>query len=116
MLDVCGNRVVSGSYDNTCRVSTPNSLGGIYMLIIFIILCFLSSSFGILILGECIFVLEGHFHQIYCVAFDGVRIASGGLDLRFVFGIAETGFMDICIFLFLYKISIPPQKKNQKNQ
>ena len=30
--------------------------------------------------GQCLHVLRGHMHQIYSVAFDGVRIASGGLD------------------------------------
>ncbi|KAJ7626308.1 WD40-repeat-containing domain protein, partial [Mycena polygramma] len=51
-LDVCGNKAVSGSYDATCRAWNIDS-------------------------GE---VLRGHFHQMYSVAFDGVRIASGGLD------------------------------------
>ena len=53
-LDACGARVVSGSYDCTCRVWDVDT-------------------------GACLHVLRGHFHQIYTVAFDGVRIASGGL-------------------------------------
>jgi F-box and WD-40 domain protein CDC4 len=30
--------------------------------------------------GLCLHVLRGHLNQIYCVSYDGVRIASGGLD------------------------------------
>lgn len=30
--------------------------------------------------GACLHVLRGHIHQIYSVAFDGERVASGGLD------------------------------------
>lgn len=30
--------------------------------------------------GSCLHVLRGHLNQIYCVSYDGVRIASGGLD------------------------------------
>lgn len=41
--------------------------------------------------GVCIHVLRGHFHQIYSVAFDGVRIASGGLDTTVRVWDAETG-------------------------
>lgn len=36
-------------------------------------------------------VLRGHFHQIYSVAFDGIRIASGGLDTTVRVWDPETG-------------------------
>ena len=66
-LDACGARVVSGSYDCTCRVWDVDS-------------------------GACLHVLRGHFHQIYTVAFDGVRIASGGLDTTVRVWNAATGY------------------------
>ena len=51
----------------------PNKLRGI---------CLLYSSCALFSSRICIFVPEGHFHQIltYCVAFNSVRVASGGLD------------------------------------
>lgn len=30
--------------------------------------------------GSCLHVLRGHLNQIYCVSYDGIRIASGALD------------------------------------
>lgn len=30
--------------------------------------------------GECLHVLDGHEQEIYSVAFDGVRVVSGGMD------------------------------------
>ena len=39
-LDVCGDRVVSGSYDSTCRVSTPNNLRGICSSLCSFFFCF----------------------------------------------------------------------------
>jgi F-box and WD-40 domain protein CDC4 len=41
--------------------------------------------------GECLHVLVGHYHQIYSVAFDGIRIASGGLDTTVRVWDASTG-------------------------
>ena len=66
-IDVCGNRVASGSYDFTCRLWDVDT-------------------------GECLHVLRGHHHQIYSVAFDGVRIASGGMDTTVRVWDAETGY------------------------
>lgn len=65
-LDVCGRRVVSGSYDTTCRLWDIDT-------------------------GECLHVLRGHFHQVYSVAFDGIRIASGGIDTTVRVWDADTG-------------------------
>lgn len=67
-LDVCGNRVVSGSYDRTCRLWNIDT-------------------------GECLHVLRGHIQQIYTVSFDGVRIASGGTDTTVRVWDAETGYV-----------------------
>jgi len=30
--------------------------------------------------GLCLHILRGHLNNIYCVSYDGIRIASGGLD------------------------------------
>ena len=49
--------------------------------------------------GECLHVLRGHFHQLYSVAYDGVRIASGGLDTTVRVWNAETGWVTPTAFL-----------------
>jgi len=72
-LDVCGNRVVSGSYDTTCRVSDEPLATVDSRMTQFFQLWDVDT-------GQCLHVLRGHYHEIYSVAFDGVRIASGGLD------------------------------------
>ena len=71
-LDVCGNKVVSGSYDASCRVR-PLQLS----------LCILMDmvrQIWNVDTGECLHVLSGHEQEIYSVAFDGVRVVSGGMD------------------------------------
>jgi F-box and WD-40 domain protein CDC4 len=47
--------VVSGSYDTTARVWSISE-------------------------GRCLKQLSGHFSQIYAIAFDGKRVATGSLD------------------------------------
>lgn len=71
-LDVCGNRVVSGSYDASCRVR-PSRLY-LRMLIDAALQIWNVDT------GECLHVLDGHEQEIYSVAFDGVRVVSGGMD------------------------------------
>lgn len=41
--------------------------------------------------GECTQVLRGHYHQIYTVAFDGERVATGSIDSTVRVWSAETG-------------------------
>ena len=82
-LDVCGNRVVSGSYDCTCRVRS------------FCIDPLRCADWRIQLwdvdTGKCLQVFRGHFNQIYTVAFDGKIIASGGLDTTVRVWDAQTG-------------------------
>lgn len=54
-LEIHGDLVVSGSYDTTARIWSISE-------------------------GRCLRTLQGHFSQIYAVAFDGRRIATGSLD------------------------------------
>lgn len=42
--------------------------------------------------GQCLFVYTGHFAQIYAVAFDGQRIATGSLDSTVRIWSARTGY------------------------
>jgi len=41
--------------------------------------------------GLCLHVLRGHLNQIYCVSYDGIRIASGGLDTHVRIWDSRTG-------------------------
>lgn len=43
--------------------------------------------------GECLFVFRGHEHQIYAVAFDGIRVATGSLDSTVRIWSATTGYV-----------------------
>jgi F-box and WD-40 domain protein CDC4 len=54
-LAVHGDRAVSASYDDEARGWDVRD-------------------------GECLQVLKGHEKHLYAVAFDGLRIATGGLD------------------------------------
>jgi F-box and WD-40 domain protein CDC4 len=54
-LEIKGDIVVSGSYDTMARVWSISE-------------------------GRCLRTLQGHFSQIYAIAFDGTRIATGSLD------------------------------------
>ena len=88
-LDVCGNRVVSGSYDSTCRVCRTTYLP-IFQHVYFVVL--ISGQLWDVDTGECLQVFRGHFNQIYAVAFDGKIIASGGLDTTVRVWDALTGY------------------------
>lgn len=48
--------------------------------------------------GECLFVFRGHFHQIYAVAFDGIRVVTGSLDSTVRIWSAHTGFVSFAFF------------------
>lgn len=41
--------------------------------------------------GECLHVFRGHVHQIYAVAFDGIRVVTGSLDSTVRIWSATTG-------------------------
>jgi F-box and WD-40 domain protein CDC4 len=42
--------------------------------------------------GECLRIFRGHQQQIYSVAFDGLRVATGSLDSTVRLWDAETGY------------------------
>lgn len=75
-VEVWGNMAVSGSYDNTAKVSTQT---------LFII----SATKGLTIklqklwnldTGECLQTFTGHYSQIYSIAFNGSLVITGSLD------------------------------------
>lgn len=82
-IEISGNKVVSGSYDTTCRVSCDKSIEAEKADVVF--------QIWDVDTGECLHVLNGHQHQIYAVAFDGVRVASGSLDSTVRIWSAKTG-------------------------
>ena len=43
--------------------------------------------------GECLRTFEGHYHQIYAVAFDGLRVATGSLDSTVRVWNPESGYV-----------------------
>ena len=90
-LDVCGNLVVSGSYDGTCRVCRRTYLPLILAVRVFLV-ALISGQLWDVDTGECLQVFRGHFNQIYAVAFDGKIIASGGLDTTVRVWDALTGY------------------------
>jgi len=104
-IEVCGNKIVSGSYDTTARVRLPFS-------------SFLrhrprrlssrsrAHSLHLLQLwnvdtGECLHVFRGHIGEIYSVAFDGARVITGSLDSTVRVWDAETGCVSSPLYLLL---------------
>lgn len=45
--------------------------------------------------GKCLYVLTGHDQEIYSVAFNGIRVVSGGMDTTVRVWDAMTGFVDL---------------------
>lgn len=86
-IEVSGNKVVSGSYDATCRVSVLVSLSDSPLA------DSLPSQLWDVDTGECLFVYRGHIHQIYAVAFDGIRVVTGSLDSTVRIWSATTGWV-----------------------
>lgn len=86
-LEIYGNKAVSGSYDNTCRVSSSFCVGTWRHKLRF---CACLQLWD-LDTGQCLYVYTGHFAQIYAVAFDGERIATGSLDSTVRIWSARTG-------------------------
>ncbi len=84
-IEVAGNQVVSGSYDCTCRVSSSGSpIRNTRLTPLWWQIWDVDT-------GECLQVLRGHYHQIYAVAFDGERVATGSLDSTVRIWSAATG-------------------------
>lgn len=81
-VEIAGNMAVSGSYDNTARVST-HILDRFRKKLI--------NQVWNVDTGDCIHVLHGHYHQIYSCAFDGERIITGSLDSTVRIWSAATG-------------------------
>lgn len=86
-IEIAGHYCVSGSYDCTARVSRA--------VLIFpsVRPSYLSCHTQVwnLETGECLHVLRGHYHQIYDVAFDGEKVATGSLDSTVRIWSAATG-------------------------
>ena len=74
-MDAHGSIVVSGSYDNTLRVRRSKFLSDGWTRLMGVFLQVWDVDTGL-----CLHILRGHLNNIYCVSYDGIRIASGGLD------------------------------------
>jgi len=67
-LEIKGDIVVSGSYDTFARVWSISE-------------------------GRCLQTLQGHFSQIYAIAFDGKRVVTGSLDTNVRVWDPTTGYV-----------------------
>lgn len=72
-LDVSGDKIVSGSYDCTSKVGFIPSFHFEFKFLLSLQLWDLNT-------GECLFTFQGHAHQIYSIAFNGDKIATGSMD------------------------------------
>lgn len=70
--------------------------------------------------GECLHVFRGHIHQIYAVAFDGIRVVTGSLDSTVRIWDAQTGeFLALLqghTSLVGQLILLPPTSSNDNNE
>lgn len=89
-LDVAGNVCVTASYDTTARVSTVMECAP-HCWMVFRVLTNYHIQMWNVDTGECLRIFRGHQQQIYSVAFDGLRVATGSLDSTVRLWDAETG-------------------------
>jgi F-box and WD-40 domain protein CDC4 len=90
-IEIAGHYCVSGSYDCTARVSKPTRPFHSDTKFAKLILPFGLTQLWNLETGECLQVLRGHYHQIYDIAFDGEKVATGSLDSTVRIWSAATG-------------------------
>lgn len=76
-VEIWGNMAVSGSYDNTAKVSPKlHSLSLSYLVHTLT----WNTQLWNLDTGECLQTFTGHYSQIYSIAFNGSLVITGSLD------------------------------------